>query len=57
MAYDTIKAKIYDFFLYFLVALLTSNVAVSVHILRNHFRGGQGHDYLDYARGPELGKR
>ena len=26
-----------------------SNVAISVHILRNHFRGGQGDDYLDYA--------
>ena len=27
-----------------------SNVAVSVHILRNHFRGGgKGNDYLDYA--------
>ena len=41
-------------FLYFLVPLSTSNVAVSVHILRNPFRrvgvrGGQVHDYLDYA--------
>ena len=27
-----------------------SNVAISVHIFRNHFRGGgQGDDYLDYA--------
>ena len=36
-----------------LVALSMSNFAVSVHILRNHFRGVgvQGHDYLDYAGG------
>ena len=43
-----------------MVALLTSNVAVSVHISCNHFRGalgGQGHDYLDYTGGgPELDK-
>ena len=38
-------------FLKFLVAVLTSNIAVLVHILHNHFRdvGGQDHDYLDYA--------
>ena len=31
-----------------------SNVKVSVHVLRNHFRvggRGQGNDYLDYAGG------
>ena len=32
----------WDVFLGHPVALLTSNVAISVHILRNHFRGGVG---------------
>ena len=38
--------------MYFLVALSTLNVAVSVHVLRNHFVGlvGQCHDYIG---GPE----
>ena len=42
------------------MALSTSNVKVSVHILHNHFRvvvgGGQGHDYLDYAGGQNWSK-
>ena len=39
-------------FMKFLVALLTSIVTVSVHILRNHFRGPwEGNDYLDNAGG------
>ena len=43
------------------ITLLTSNVTVSVHILRNPFRGGrgQGADCLDYARrwGSRIGQK
>ena len=51
-----IKAYIYDFLVIFgsIITIMTSNVAVSVQILRNHFRGdrgGQGNDYLDYLGG------
>ena len=57
-----VSARIFKIF--YLTELSTSNVLISAHILRNHFRvcvcggvgGSQGHDCLDYAawEGPRI---
>ena len=47
-------------FFLFLVALSTSTVVVSVHILCNHFKGwwwGQGDDYFDSGGGGRIGQK